>query len=66
MKIGKDEIGPIGIIALILMAPSTFLTAYIFLTGIFLFAIIAAVVTAFIFLMYYVDLFEHRKKKQSR
>lgn len=61
MKIGKDELGPIGIIGLVLLLPAAFLTFYGVLAD-FALVFVGGPLFAVAIIMYYVDLFEHRKK----
>ena len=73
MKIGKDEIGPVGIIGLILIAPSVYLTyeglislmfdGFLYLA--FLETIIGVPLLIIAFTSYYVDMFRHRKKNKQ-
>lgn len=63
MKIGRDEIGLLGIIGLILMGPSMFLAVYAFLIGYFPLDIIGTLIFVIAVVAYYSDLFQHRKRK---
>jgi hypothetical protein len=62
MKIGKAEIGVIGIIGLVLSLPSAFLTFYGLLTDIYL-TLIGASILILATALYFGDLFAHRKKR---
>jgi hypothetical protein len=62
MKIGKAEIGVIGIIGLVLSLPSAFLTFYGLLTDIYL-TLIGAPILILAIALYFGDLFAHRKKR---
>ena len=66
MKIGKDEIGPIGIIGLILIPVGVFLTSYILLEGgLFLHLLLGIMFCVVGAILYYMDLYDFRKKRQS-
>ena len=66
MKIGKDEIGLIGIIGLLLIPIGAFLTVYEFLSvgGVVLLFILGIVFLVVGFILYYMDLFDYRKKRR--
>ena len=67
MKIGKDEVGLIGIIGLILVPSGAFLAAYEFLSGgVFLLSILGIVWLLVGSILYYMDLLDYRKKKHSK
>jgi hypothetical protein len=65
MRIGKDEIGPLGILALILVLPAGFLTAYGFLTE-FIYMLIGLPLLVVVLILYYADLFSHTKSRKEK
>ena len=66
LRIGKDEIGPIYIIGLVMVLVGAFFTAYGFLNSYLIVFLIGAPLAAIGFIATQYDLYSYRKENQER